>query len=68
MDFNKDTGGGSFNPVIGNQLLIMKKGSITSASKDESHIIAMTCQTINEDMVQPIGCNATFDSLGPDVK
>lgn len=56
--------GKQFQPVKGNEVLILSNGNIETTSFGDSHISALACETQNEFGGQKVdSCGVTFNDL-----
>jgi len=54
----------SFEPVVGNQLLVFKSGGLTTMMMDENTFVTgLLCSTINEQLMSTATCNETIKGL-----
>jgi len=43
--------------------MVLKSGLISTGSIDDTHLIALACQTTNEEVIKPIGCDKKFSDI-----
>lgn len=61
-DFNSVLGS-EFLPAVGSQVMVLKKGLISTDSINDTHLIALACQTTNEEVILPMSCDKKFSEI-----
>jgi len=55
--------GKPFNPIEGNEVLMLSGGHLKTVSHIRAHVNSIPCQTNDETKLQPIKCAVTFTDL-----